>query len=172
MMAGRKLINGVSEKMKRLIPIMLMAAFMFVSGCADDLQDGRDAYSRGDDKAAFEKFKPLAEQGNAVAQNQLGVMYAEGQGTPKNHKEVVKWYRLSAEQGNAGVQNKMGWMYTHGKGVPQDDVLAHMWFSLADSLGDKNAIKNRNLLENLMTPAQIAEAQKLAKEWMEERGRE
>ena len=52
-----------------------------------------------------------------------------------------------------------------GEGVGQDDVSAHMWFSLAAANGLKEAVRNRNMVARHMTPEQVAEAQKLAREW-------
>jgi uncharacterized protein len=56
-------------------------------------------------------------------------------------------------------------MYAQGHGVPQDDVLAHMWFNLAAAIGEKSAVTDRDKAAAQMTPAQVAEAQKLAREW-------
>jgi len=79
--------------------------FLFSSGVfGDDFQDGVDAYKRQDYKTAYKLWLPLAEQGDATAQSNLGVMYDKGQGVPQDFKEAVKWYRLSAEQGNAEAQ--------------------------------------------------------------------
>jgi TPR repeat protein len=77
----------------------------------------------------------------------------------------VGWYRKSAEQGVPIGQLALGAMYADGKGVPQDYVLAHMWFNLAAASGNENAVKGRDMVAAKMTPAQIAEAQKLAREW-------
>ena len=49
--------------------------------------------------------------------------------------------------------------------MPQDYVLAHKWLNLAAVEGDKESEKARNLVEKLMTSAEIAEAQRLAREW-------
>jgi TPR repeat protein len=57
-------------------------------------------------------------------------------------------------------------MYDNGKGVPQDNVLDHMWFNLSAAQGDAGAAKNRDKAAKRMTPEQIAEAQKLAREWL------
>ena len=76
-----------------------------------------------------------------------------------------KWYRLSAEQGFADAQYNLGVMYEGGHGVPQDYVSAHMWMNLSGSNGYKDAVKNRNIVEEKMTPSQIEEAQRLARNW-------
>ncbi len=169
------------------------------------------AHWRGDYATAFQELKPLAEQGDAMAQfilgfmyskgqgvlqdyaeamkwtrkaaeqgqrdaqNDLGLMYHYGQGVPQDYAEAVKWYRKAAEQGNAAGQLNLGVMYGDGRGVPQDYVQAHMWFSLAASRSSPglripskhrdDAVKNRDIIAARMTPAQIAEAQRLAREW-------
>ena len=90
--------------MKQLIQVFLMLILMSASVYADDFGDGLDAYKQKDYKTAFEKWKPLAEQGNAKAQNTLGVMYSKGQGVPQDDKEATKWWRLAAEQEFAPAQ--------------------------------------------------------------------
>ena len=131
----------------------------------DDFEDGWDAYQRQDYKTAHRLFLPLAEQGDAHAQYNLGQMYRKGLGVPQDYKEAVKWYRLSAEQGDATSQFNLGTMYEVGQGVPQDYLLAHMWLNIAGSNGYEDAIKKRNILENKMTPQQIEEAQRMARNW-------
>jgi len=83
---------------------------------------------------------------------------------------AVREYRPLAERGHAKAQFGLGLMYGNGEGVPQDYVQAHMWYNLAASIfppgedRDK-AVKNRDIVAMRMTPAQISEAQKLAREW-------
>ena len=81
-----------------------------------------------------------------------------------NEKDYgASWFRQAAEEGNVIAQNEVGIMYAKGEGLPQDYVQAHMWFSLSAAQdGDTN---NREIIAAKMTPAQIAEAQKLAREW-------
>ena len=78
-------------------------------------------------------------------------------------------YRVGAEKGDASAQFSLGFMYELGQGVPQDYVQAYMWFSLAAAQGTKGAAEWRERLAARMTPAQIAEAQKLASEWKPKR---
>jgi len=115
-------------------------------------------------KTAVKWYKLAAKQGNAVAQYNLGVMYRKGKGVPQNDKTAVKWYRLAAEQGDADAQGNLGVMYAFGTGVLKDYVYAHMWGNIAVSIGGKEKGKVRDFVEKKMTPAQIAEAQKLARE--------
>ncbi len=123
------------------------------------------AYQRGDYATAIREWRPLAEQGDGDAQNNLGVMYDYGQGVPRDDAKAVKWYRKAAEQGYAKAQNNLGTMYRHGNGVTKDFVLAHMWFNLAAAQGDKTSSGDRRIIAREMTPAQISEAKKLAREW-------
>ncbi len=77
----------------------------------------------------------------------------------------MKWFRLAAEHGNAKSQYNLGFMYYEGQGVIEDNVYAHMCWNIAASSGkNKSASKNRDIVAEIMTPAQIAEAQKLAHE--------
>ena len=108
---------------------------------------------------AFRGFKTLATQGHADAQFYLGTMYENGEGVPRDDAEAEKWYRRAAEQGYADAQSALGLMYHAGESVPRDHVRAHMWFNLADTG------KHRDYVASLMTPEQIAEAQRLAREW-------
>ena len=110
-----------------------------------------------------------AEQGHADAQSRLGLIYAAGQGVPQDDTEAVRWFRLAAEQGSGNAQNNLGVSYSFERGVPQDYVEAHKWRNLAASrlTGDdrERAAEARDALAVLMTPAQLAKAQKLAREW-------
>ena len=82
------------------------------------------------------------------------------------------WFRQAAEQGFAAGQYNLGLMYAKGEGIPEDYVLAHMWLNLAGAGGYKDAIEGRDLVAELMTPTLIAEAQRMAREWMEKHGAE
>ncbi len=114
-------------------------------------------------------FKKAAEQGDAFAQGELGMMYYKGIGLPLDNNLAVYWYRKAADQGHAKGQSLLGLMYWSGNGVPQNYILAHKWLNLAAaaSNGEERAIntKARTTIAELMTSAQIAEAQKLASEW-------
>ena len=113
-----------------------------------------------------------ADQGDAAAQNNLGRMYDGGHGVPQDYAQAVVWLRKAAEQGSALGQVNLGTMYDHGHGVPQDYAQAHMWYNLAASSAEDDAARNeaakvRDLVATKMTPAQIAEAQRMAREWMQ-----
>ncbi|MFN0041869.1 MAG: tetratricopeptide repeat protein [Alphaproteobacteria bacterium] len=137
-------------------------------------EDGVAAYVRGDYATALKLLRPLADQGDAGGQFHLGRMYYTGYGVPQGYAEAVKWFRKAAEQGFALAQHNLGDMYYLGQGVPQHFVLAHKWYNLAatryrfpekEPTNRNELIKRRDLVAAKMTPAQIAEAQKLAREW-------
>ena len=154
--------------MKRIASFAICALLIFGgigSASAGPLEDAAAAYLRKDYATALRLLRPLAEEGNESAQHILGVIYGQGQGVPQDYVEAVKWYRKAAEQGNATAQLNLGANYAQGLGVPQDYVRAHMWFNLAAINGDEKAVKNRELAASMMAPEQIAEAQKLAREW-------
>ena len=109
------------------------------SASAQDFQKGVDAYRRGDYAAAFRELRPLADQGHAVAQFNLGVMCDKGQGVPQDYAEAVRWHRKAAEQGFAHAQFNLGVMYDKGQGVPQDYAEAARWFRKAAEQGDAEA---------------------------------
>ncbi len=102
--------------------------------------EGEAAFIAKDYATAMRELRPLAEQGNAVAQYRLGEMYSDGDGVPMNKKEAVKWYRLAAEQGNADAQYWVGWRYEYGGGgVPKDSKEAIKWLRLAAENGNVRA---------------------------------
>jgi len=146
------------------------------SAIAGPLEDADHAIERGDYGAALRMLRPLADHGVAEAQYDVGFMYYSGRGVPQNFAEALKWYRLGAAQGLAEAQHDLGVMYLNGQGVPQNYVLAHMWFNLAASRipASKKAyrdsvINDREAVASKMTSEQIAEAQRLARDWFEKR---
>ena len=107
-----------------------------------------------------------ATQGDAAAQFRLAIAYSFGRGVPEDDAEAARWYRLSAEQGYAAAQYHLGAAYAGGRGVGQDDVQAHMWCNLAAAEGsEERAPERRNQVAAGMTPTQISDAQRLARNW-------
>ena len=93
--------------------------------------------------AALKLFRLAADQGNAVAQYNIGLIYKNGNGVPQNYAQAVKWYRLAADQGNADAQSNLGHMYGDGKGLARDYAEALKWYRLAADQG--NAVAQANL---------------------------
>ena len=130
------------------------------------------SYSSGfgvpeDDAEAARWYRLAADQGHAGAQFSLGDAHFFG--VPQDAPEAVRWYRLAAEQGHASAQGRLGNGYANGQGVPQDDVQAHLWFDLAASrmtgVLRESAVEARDLAASRLTPDDLSEAQRLAREW-------
>lgn len=122
-----------------------------------------------DFRQAAHWYRLAAEQGEAEAQVRLGTLYHFGQGVPRDQRQAAHWYRLASEQGQAAAQFFLAGAYEFGDGVPKDYVAAYQWLNLAAASGDHNvsddAARVRDRLASLMTPAQIAEGQRLSAQW-------
>ena len=116
----------------------------------------------------MKRVRKAAELGSTLAQNDLGRMYYNGDRVAQDFVEAAKWYRMAAEQGDSYAQYYFGLMYVQGRGVPQDYVQAHIWFNLATLHGDGSAAHIRDYVSQLMTLDQVAEAERLAREWPEQ----
>ena len=115
------------------LTILLLTKLIGISYA--DFNDGWVAYKKEDYQTAFNEWKPLAEQGDADAQTNLGVMYDNGQGVSQDYKQAVKWYRQAAEQGLARAQTNLALMYDNGQGVSQDYKEAVKWYRKAAEQG-------------------------------------
>ena len=118
-----------------------------------------------DDAEAVKWYRKAANQGDAAAQRYLGARYSSGHGVPKDQIQSLKWLRLAAAQGEPAAQVLLGMSYLKGDGVLKDFVLSYMWFNLAAAQNEEHAAGARDETANHMTSTQIAEAQKLAREW-------
>ena len=184
-------------------PVALMLSIICLAAPAwADFKLGMDAHHRNDHATAMREWQPLAEQGHAGAQYQLGLLYANGQGVTKDDAKARQWYekaaaqghteaqvnlgvllmyarggqqdykmavyylRLASNKGNDLAQRRLGQMYERGEGVQQDYVKAYMWYSLGSANdGVEAGARLRDALAKRMDTDQIAEAQKLAREW-------
>jgi uncharacterized protein len=144
---------------------LLLSLVCFAVPAWADFQAGMDAKNRGDFAKALREWRPLADQGEARAQFYLGMLYENGDGVPEDYGKAREWYEKSAAQGDANAQFYLGLMCAFGRGASMDLVQAHMWYSLAAGNGHARAALHRNDLAKEMKPAQIAEAQKRAREW-------
>ncbi len=114
---------------------------------------------------AQEWYRRAADHGYPTAQNNLGLVFRYGLGVPKDFQQAFQWFLRAAEQGNAAGQNHLGLMYFKGEGVPQDYVESYKWALLAADQGMEPAIQALSMLADVLTPAQIEEAKRLAREW-------
>jgi uncharacterized protein len=135
--------------MKLIRTAILSLALAFGAGAvvAQDYQKGLTAAKAGDFSTALREWQPLAEQGVADAQRNLGALYFFGKGVLQDYAEAAKWLRLAAEQGNVDSQGFLGDMYKNGQGVLKDNEEAVKWYTLAAEQGNARA---KSLLRDLL----------------------
>jgi TPR repeat protein len=109
-------------------------------------QAGDEAYQRQDYAEALRWFRKAADQGNADAQFNIGMMYENGEGVTQDYAEALRWYQKAADQENADAQNHIGLIYVNGWGVAQDYAEAGRWFRKAADQGNATAQYNLGLL--------------------------
>ena len=129
----------------RLVSLSFAALLLLWSAVsfAGEYEDGVAAYNRNDYKTALAMFTKAANKGDAEAQAELGVMYADGRGVPQDYSQAVAWSRKAADQGLARAQQNLGWAYFSGQGVPQDYRQAARWYRKA---ADQGLVKAQGML--------------------------
>ena len=152
--------------MKYLTATLCLSAILFLGSVntilGANFKKGLDAARIGNFEIALREWIPLAEEGDATAQINLGVMYEDGKGVLTSYKTAMKWYKRAAEQGDPRAQVNLGLMYAKGKGVIPDNINAYMWLYIAALTGDGDAISNRDIIAQKMTFADIFSTQALA----------
>ncbi|MGH7970655.1 MAG: PEGA domain-containing protein, partial [Limisphaerales bacterium] len=127
---------------------------------------GRGVPENGTEAVSF--FRKAAAQGLAYGEYQIGNCYLQGTGVAKDIEEGIKWIRSAAQKGVPPAQNTLGHCYERGQGVPKDTVQAYKWFALAAAQDDEHALDikvSMAKLEAELTKDQVAQAQKLAREF-------
>ena len=132
------------QRITALVAIGFLA--LFSAATAGPFEDGEAAYQRGDYAAAVQILRPLAEQGNARAQNNLGVMYGDGQGVSQDYVEARRWYLKAAANDDPKAEFNLGLLYARGRGVPKDYAEAGKWFQKAADHGDAAAQFNLGIM--------------------------
>jgi len=130
----------------RYLIVAVLGALLSLPAVAQDFNKGLEAAERGDYATALREWRPLAEQGNADAQYNLGIMYHNGKGVPQDNAEAARLYRTAAEQGDANAQFNLGVMYNRGEGVPQNYTEAVKWYRTAAEQGNAEAQYNLGLI--------------------------
>lgn len=113
---------------------------------------------------ALKYFEEAASKGDTFSTFSIGWMHLIGAGVPRDDAQAFRWLKVAAERGYGEAQQLLGLMYTDGT-MPQDIVRAHMWFNLASAAGQVDAPGYRDRLAKKMSADQIAEAQKMARQW-------
>jgi TPR repeat protein len=143
----------------RFLSLLLLTA---VLPAWADFSAGLDAFQKGDYTTAVKEWRPLAEEGDPIAQFNLGLLYLDGHGVPQSDAEAVNWFRRAAEQDYAQAQHNLGAMYGKGQGVKRDFIQAYKWLNICAAKGNSGCVTQRDLIAKKLKPGQIAEAQRLA----------
>lgn len=150
-----------------LSDFMLVCLCVFVScghASADPLSDADRAVTLRQYSNAVSIYTPLAEQGHAEAQYQLGQLYHHGRGVPQDNALAIKWYQLAAEHGNISAQNDLGHLYADGKLAQKDLKAAFTWLEKAALAEQPNAQTSIGWAY-MSSYLELAPDYKLAMEW-------
>ncbi|HEY6336919.1 MAG TPA: GAF domain-containing protein, partial [Candidatus Sulfotelmatobacter sp.] len=120
------------------------------------------------DTSTLAQLRQLAEAGDPLAQNALGLRYAQGDGVGLDEAEAARWFSKAAEQGNVAAQSKLGSLYWAGRGVPPSLQKAYFWTVLARAGGDRGSQELAKIMGDHMTRAQGAEIEQEANTWLEQ----
>jgi hypothetical protein len=120
---------------------------------------------------AADLYRRAAEQGNASAQFNLGLLYDNGEGVDKDYAQAAAWYRKAAEQGVARAQFNLGAMYAKGDGVPVNFVEAYFWLDLAantwSGTHQQEAVDIRDKVGVRLSTTDLMAAKQRAKDWLD-----
>ena len=117
-------------------PFVAMLCFLVVPVLAQDHNNDSEVMQPPDFAASLSEWQQLAEQGQPVAQYNLGIIYEYGRGVGQSDAEAVKWYRKASVQGVSVAQYRLGIMYDNGWGVPPSDTAAVKWYREAAEQGN------------------------------------
>src|ERR1700687_5869855 len=132
---------------------------------AADFNSGLTAYNKGDYTTAAKEWRPLAQQGGAAAQFNLGLMYYDGHGVPLDFAQAAEWFTKAAEQDYGKAQYDLGAMYGIGKGVKRDYLQAYKWLNLCAAKGDARCAEQRDLVAKKLKSSQLTAAQRMSSEF-------
>jgi TPR repeat protein len=164
-------VRAMKQQITTLFASGVLAFALIGTAIAGPFEDGQAAYMHDDYAEAVRLWGQLADQGSARDQFSIGRMYYIGQGVLRDNAQADAWSRKAADQGFAYAQFDLGVAYEDGGlGVQQDYALAHMWLNLASSPAAsadprQMAVQNPDQVAAKMTPAQIAEALRMARVW-------
>jgi hypothetical protein len=125
-----------------------------------------------DDVQAVAWYRRAAEQGLPDAQTNLGTRYASGQGVAQDPVQAVAWFSKAADHGDMSAAFNLGVMYANGTGVAADPIEAYKWIDVSSMRASgedrKRAAAALQTLHDALTPAQLIEGEKRAREWLEQ----
>ncbi len=120
----------------RFVLMFVLSIFCLAVPAWADFQAGMTAYDGEDYATAMREWQPLAEQGDALAQYHVGMLYHKGRGVPQDDAQARKWYAKAAALGQAKAQFSLGTLYFNGEGGPKDYQQALRWFRLLANQGE------------------------------------
>ena len=165
---------GIVRRLSWMAVLVVALAFAGCSGGKTDEESLEVPVSTSGEEDAYKtavfaqqraEWETHAEQGDAKAQRQLGMMYYLGQGMDADFESAYGWLSKASAQGDDIAQLTMGVMHVEGQGVPQSNVTAHMWFSLSAQQGNPSALYRLEQLVEAMGSEEISEAEELADNW-------
>lgn len=121
---------------------VVLSTLLMAPGAAGPFEDGWAAALRRDYTTAYYFWRPLAEQGDAIAQFLVGEMYLSGAGVEQDDVEALRWLRRAADKNDADAQFEVGAMYHNGRGKERNVYEAVRWYRLAAENGEARAQTN------------------------------
>ncbi len=174
----------IQQGLPRLLLCLTLPIGLLLTGCgnmsepvrSDNLEAGKtlpaaefsscnEPTTNGAVNSTVARYRKAAEQGDATAQKELGLLYYHGQCVPKNHAEAAIWFSKAAVQGLASAQYNLGFLFRNGYGVYKHYITAYLWYSLAAAQENASAKRELTALESEMTRLQIAQAQRVSLAW-------
>lgn len=150
------------DHLSKLRIIAICALLAFIQGCADmQINNGVEAFNRGDYDRAAAHWNKLAENGNYLAQYNVGLLWEGGLGsTPKNLDMAVNWFTLSGNQGFTPAMVRMANLQINNG----DETQAVGWYALAARFGNKDAITALTKIGQIVPEPDLLEQQQLQKQ--------
>lgn len=146
--------------------IFNVVVLLILSACIEN-NDPKTLFDQGKFEKSLPLWEKLANTGDSLAQNYVGIQYYLGLGTERNYMQAMEWFEKSAIQGFSDGQYNLAVMYENGQYVQQDYTIAAMWYSLAIEQGNEHARRRMQGLldEHKLFPNQYNRAKELAKQY-------
>ena len=150
------------------LPIIVLGCLSLVAGGCGNEKTAQQAFDAGDYVTSYKLFRPMAEAGDRVAQNHLGVHFYLGLGVERDWSQALLWYEKAAKQGDPGAQLNYGLMFQNGYGTNSDIGAAFMWYYASYRQGNATAGRYMDTLaeDNLLSPNQIDYAKLRARQYV------
>lgn len=151
----------------KLISLITCLFLIFSITAKAGFEEGKSAFEKGNFATAKQELQPLADKGDAKAQNLIGQMYLEGKGEDVNYKKAMEWFLKAAEQGYPNSQTNIGEMYLKNQGVTVGYRIGYKkameWFLKAAEQGYPYA--QANIGSMYLNGQGVAQDQTKAIEW-------